>query len=58
MCVYGGSVVPQGGVGDRHLVTVPQGLVGGRLPWGGEDRGDVAILISPHYGDPEKAGVM
>ena len=28
MCVYGGSAVPQGGVGDRHLVTVPQGVVG------------------------------
>ena len=28
-------------------------------PWGPrEGRGDVAILISPHYGDPEKAGVM
>ena len=23
MCVYGGSAVPQWGVGDRHLVTVP-----------------------------------
>ena len=34
MCVYGGSVVLQGGVGDRHLVTVPQGVVGDRLPWG------------------------
>ena len=44
MCVYGGSAVPQGGVGggchlvtvpqgvvgDRHLVTVPQGVVGDR----------------------------
>ena len=28
-------------------------------PWGTrEGRGDVAILISPHHGDPEKAGVM
>ena len=36
MCVYGGGVVPQGGVGDRHLVTIPQGVVGDRLPWGGE----------------------
>ena len=27
--------------------------------WGPQEgRGDVAILISPHYGDPEKAGVM
>ena len=38
MCVYGGSAVPQGGVGDRHLVTVPQGVVGDRLPWGGEEQ--------------------
>ena len=36
MCVYGGGVVPKGGVGDRHLVTVPQGVVGDHLPWGGE----------------------
>ena len=28
-------------------------------PWGTrEGRGDVAILIYPHYGDPEKTGVM
>ena len=39
MCVYGGSAVPQGGVGDGHLVTVPQGLVGDCLPWGGERQG-------------------
>ena len=39
MCVYGGGVVPQGGVGDRHLATVPQGVVGDRLPWGGERQG-------------------
>ena len=39
MCVYGGGAVPQGGVGDRHLVTVPQGVVGDRLPWGGEGQG-------------------
>ena len=39
MCVYGGSAVPQGGLGDRHLVTVPQGVVGDRLPWGGERQG-------------------
>ena len=37
--VYGGGAVPQGGVGDRHLVTVPQGVVGDRLPWGGERQG-------------------
>ena len=39
MCVYGGGAVPQGGVGDRHLVTIPQGVVGDRLPWGGERQG-------------------
>ena len=39
MCVRGGSAVPQGGVGDRHLVTVPQGVVGDRLPLGGERQG-------------------
>ena len=37
--VYGGGAVPQGGVGDRHLVTIPQGVVGDRLPWGGERQG-------------------
>ena len=30
MCVHGGGAVPQGGVGDRRLVTVPQGVVGDR----------------------------
>ena len=35
-CVYGGGAVSQGGGGGRHLVTVPQGVVGDRLPWGGE----------------------
>ena len=39
MCMYGGGAVPQGGVGDRHLVTVPQEVVGDRLPWGGERQG-------------------
>ena len=39
MCVYGGGAVLQGGVGDRHLATVPQGVVGDRLPWGGERQG-------------------
>ena len=39
ICAYGGSAVPQGGVGYRHLVTVPQGVVGDRLPWGGEGQG-------------------
>ena len=36
---YSGSAVPQGGMGDRHLATVPQGVVGGRLPCGGEGQG-------------------
>ena len=35
MCVYGGSAVPQGGVGDRHLVTAPQGVVGNDKGGGG-----------------------
>ena len=26
-------------MGDRHLVTVPQEVVGDRLPWGGERQG-------------------
>ena len=43
MCVYGWGVVPQGGVGDRHLVTIPQGVVGDRLPWGGERHGGVRV---------------
>ena len=30
---------PPGVVGDRHLVTVPQGLAGDRLPLGGEGQG-------------------
>ena len=47
---------PQGGVGDRHLVTIPQGVVGDRLPWGGERQGgggtrmydyiDVRIIVA------------
>ena len=36
-------MVPQGGVGDRHLVTIPQGVVGDRLPWGGERHGGVRV---------------
>ena len=44
MCVYGGGVVPQGGLGDCHLVTIPQGVVGGRLPWGGERQGGGRVL--------------
>ena len=43
MCVYGWGVVPQGGVGDRHLVTIPQGVVGDPLPWGGERHGGVRV---------------
>ena len=43
MCVYGGGVVPQGGVGDRHLVTIPQGVVGDCLPWGGERHRGVRV---------------
>ena len=39
VCMYGGSPVPQGGVGDRHLATVPWGVVGDRLPWAGEGHG-------------------
>ena len=39
MCVYGGSAVSQGGLGDSHLVTVPQGMVGDRLPWSRERQG-------------------
>ena len=41
-CKYACAVVvrsPRGGMGDRHLVTVPQGVVGDRLPWGGERQG-------------------
>ena len=26
-------------MGDGHLVTIPQGVVGDRLPWGGERQG-------------------
>ena len=26
-------------MGDRHLVTIPRGVVGDRLPWGGERQG-------------------
>ena len=44
--VYGDGAVPQGGVGDRHLVTVPQGVVGDRLPHGG-DVSSVPVRDSP-----------
>ena len=30
---------PKGGVADRHLVTIPHGVLGDRLPWGGERHG-------------------
>ena len=46
MCVCGGSAVPQVGVGDRHL-TVPKGVVGDRLPWGGEGQGAGAGGVLP-----------
>ena len=45
--VYGGGAVPQGGVGDRHLVTVPQGVMGDRLPWGGERQGGGGGVLKP-----------
>ena len=38
-CAYGGSAVPQRGVGDRHLVTVPQGCWGTVFPGSGQDKG-------------------
>ena len=50
MCVYGWGVVPQGGVGDRHLVTIPQGVVGDCLPWGGERHGGGRVQLSPLVG--------
>ena len=31
-------------MGDRHLVTVPQGVVGDRLPWGGERQGGGRVV--------------
>ena len=44
-------MVPQGGVGDRHLVTVPQGVVGDRLTWGGERQrgGGYFLLLIPTF---------
>ena len=45
MCMYGGGAVPQGGVGDCHLATVPQEVVGDRLPWGGERQGGGRVLV-------------
>ena len=41
-----------GGVGGRHLATVPQGVVGDRLPWGGAGRrgggGEGSICATAH----------
>ena len=61
MCVYGGSAVPQGGVGDRHLVTIPQGVLGDRLPWGGERQGaggGGGVRDLPGGGGGDLAGAM
>ena len=44
MCVHGGSAVPQGGGGGPSLATVPQGVAGDHLPWGGAGRGGGGIL--------------
>ena len=50
MCVYGGGAVPQGGGGgDRQLVTVPQGVVGDRLPWGGKGQGEGGVHALHSY---------
>ena len=59
MCMYGGGVVPQGGVGDRHLVTIPQGVVGDRIPWGGERQGGggVTKLVSVNNLKPFLVGL-
>ena len=46
MCVYGGTTVPLGVVGDGDLVTIPQGVAGDRLPWGGEGQG--GGRVQPH----------
>ena len=47
-CVYGVSAVPQGGGGGRHLATIPQGVVGDRLPQGvGKDRGGGGYVYWP-----------
>ena len=44
--------VPQGVVGDRHLVTVPQGVVGDRLPWGGERQGGGGYVLTLYGSSP------
>ena len=40
-------MVPQGGFRDRHWATVPQGVVGDRLPWGGAGQGGGGGLCTP-----------
>ena len=34
-----------GGGGGRHLVTVPQGVAGDHLPWGGEGQGGGRVCL-------------
>ena len=45
LCVCMAVLLPQGGLGDRHLVTVPQGVAGGRLPWGGEGQRGARVRL-------------
>ena len=45
-CVCTAVMRSPGGGGGRHLVTAPKGMVGDRLPWGGEGQGGgVCIYI-------------
>ena len=46
MCVDGVGVVPQCGVGGRHLATVPRGLAGDRLHRSGAGRGGGTAIHS------------
>ena len=39
MCVYGGGAVPKGGLGDRHLATVPRRWWGTVFRGVGNDKG-------------------